>query len=41
MMLIRWMIKLIMLFMMIGRMNMILCMMTMLMLNDEDEYVWQ
>ena len=40
MMLIRWMMKLIM-FMMIGRMNMILCMMTMLMLNDEDEYVWQ
>ena len=40
MMLIRWMMKLIM-FMMIGRMIMILCMMTMLMLNDEDEYVWQ
>ena len=40
MMLIRWMMKLIM-FMMIGRMIMILCMMTMLMLNDEAEYVWQ
>ena len=40
MMLIRCMMKLIM-FMMIGRMIMILCMMTMLMLNDEDEYVWQ
>ena len=40
MMLIKWMMKLIM-FMMIGRMIMILCMMTMLMLNDEDEYVWQ